>query len=287
MMASTPRDVLRRFIDRIGTGVAITAVIVALIPLVAMLAYIVDRGASSITWNFFTQGPPVFGMTGGGMGPMIVGSLLIMAMTSAIGIPIGLFSGIYLADHGGGRYGQTVCFVTDVIAGTPSILAGVIIYAILNSLVHHFAAYQAALALALLMFPTVTRATEEAIRAVPSEIREAGLGLGAPEWKLLVKVLIPTSAAGIVTAIVLGVARVAGETAPLYFTAFGNDAMSTNVNGPIGALPLQIWVDAQSPSPIDHSAAYAGAFVLFCLILILNLTARGLTFRLTRRTRIA
>jgi len=281
------RDAFRRLIDRFGTGVSILAVILALVPLGALVFYIVSQGAAAIDVNFFTQVPPVMGQTGGGMAPMIVGTLIIIGLTSAVGIPIGILSGVYLARHGAGKYGQTVRFVTDVIAGTPSILAGVIVYALLNGLVHHFAAYQAALALALLMFPTVTRATEEAIRSVPPEVREAGLGLGAPEWKLLTRVLIPTAASGIVTAIVLGVARVAGETAPLVFTAFGNPAMSTNINAPIGALPLQIWTDAQSPFSVDHTAAYAGAFVLFMLILVLNLGARALTFRLTRRTRIA
>ena len=287
IMQPSARHATRRIFDRFGVLLSIGAVVVAIIPLVAMVVYIVVQGAGAINLGFFT-GSPVYGQTGG-MAPMIVGTLIIIGLTSAIGIPIGLLSGMYLARQGRGRFGQTVRFVTDVVAGTPSILAGVIVYAAL--ILPHFlgfSALAAAVALALLMFPTVTRATEAALLSVPREIHEAGLALGSPEWKLMIRVIIPTAATGIVTAIVLGIARVAGETAPLVFTAFGNTFMNTSISGPIGALPLQIWNDATNQaSPTDSTAAFAGAFVLFAIILILNLIARGLTYRLSRRTRIA
>lgn len=285
MMQLTRRDTTRKLTDRLGTGISGAAVIIALIPLGALVVYIVAQGASRLSLGFFTENPGAYGAPGG-MGPMIVGTLIIIGLTSAIGIPIGLLSGIFLANYGGGTFGHTVRFITDVIAGTPSIIAGVIAFAVVVIPTGTFSAYSAAVALALLMFPTVTRATEVAIRAVPSELREAALALGGPEWKLTARVIIPTAASGIVTAIVLGVARVAGETAPLVFTAFGSSQLSTNITAPIGALPLQIWVDAQSPYATDHAAAFAGAFVLFSIIVILNLVARVLTYRLSQRTRI-
>ncbi|HEV3312704.1 MAG TPA: phosphate ABC transporter permease PstA [Chloroflexota bacterium] len=289
MMQSTARDRTRKLYDRVGTIAASAAVIIALIPLGLMMAFVISHGVSAINLGFFTKQPQPqgLGLSGGGMGPMIMGTLIIIGLTSAIGIPIGLLSGIFLYQHGDHGFGQTVRFVSDVVAGTPSILAGVVAYALLIAThLLDFGPTAAACALALLMFPTVTRATETAIRAVPVEIREAGLALGSPEWKLIARVIVPTAASGIVTAIVLGVARVAGETAPLVFTAFGNPFYSTNLNKPIGALPLQIWTDIQQPDSPDHAAAYAGAFVLFMLVLVLNLFARGLTYRLTRRTRI-
>lgn len=287
MMQATRRVTLRRLVDRLGTGLSVAALIAALVPLGAMVIYIVVQGAAALNIGFFTKMPGQYGQAGGGMAPMMIGTLIIIGLTSIIGIPFGLLSGVYLARHGDGRFGYTVRFVTDVVAGTPSILAGVIASAVLVVTFHGYSAYSAAVALALLMFPTVTRATEEAVRAVPTELREAALALGAPEWKLMLRIIIPTAASGIVTAIVLGIARVAGETAPLYFTAFGNPFFSTNIFAPIGALPLQIWQDAQSPYPTDHTAAFAGAFVLFAIIVILNLVARGLTYRLAQRTRTA
>lgn len=288
MMELFGRDSRRRIVDRIGTSFAVLAVILALIPLGALIGFVVTKGAGALSVGFFTQGPPVIGQTGGGMYPMILGTVILILMTSAIGIPVGLLSGIYLARTGKGTFAQTARFLTDVIAGTPSILAGVIVEALVVFPTSTNSAAAGSIALALLMFPTVTRATEAAIRAVPRELREAALGLGSREWKLMARVVIPTAAPGIVTAIILGIARVAGETAPLVLTIVGNNFVNTNIfKGQMGALPLQIWSDAQSPSPVDHQAALAGAFVLFSLIVLLNLIARILTYRLSRRTRIA
>jgi phosphate transport system permease protein len=213
----------------------------------------------------------------------IVGTLFLILLTSAIGVPIGILSGIYLWRASGGRFADLVRFVTDVIAGTPSIVAGGVTYALVVIPMGHFSALAGAVALALLMFPTVTRATEETIKLVPPAIREAGLALGLPEWKTTLRIVLPSATAGIVTAIMLGVARVAGETAPLVFTAFGNDHLVANPTREIGALPLQIWKYAQAPYDDWHRQAWAGAFVLFCLVVLINLIARVLTYRLSSR----
>ncbi len=288
MNSSTHRDRVRLATDRVGSLLAIAAVILALIPLAAMIAFVLQRGASSINLDFFTQGPPQMGQPGGGVYPMIVGSLLVVSMASIIGIPFGLLSGIFLLRSGNTRFAQTTRFVIDVIAGTPSILAGVIVAALIVIPTTNESAMSAALALAVLMFPTVARATEAALKLVPGELREAALALGAAEWKVIGRVTIPSAAGGIVTAVILGIARIAGETAPLYLTMGYNQFLSTNVRqGPMGSLPVQIWIDATTGLPSDQKAAFAGALVLFALVAILNLLARLLTYRFSKRIRAA
>jgi phosphate transport system permease protein len=279
----------RKITDRIGTGLATAALIVAIIPLGAVVIYVLIQGGSSLDWAFFTQEPSssVFGNPSGGISPSIVGTLILIAVSSIIGIPFGILSGIHLARYGNGSFGQSVRFISDVIAGTPSIVAGMVVYALIVIPTGIQSAFVASLALAILMFPTVTRATEEAIRAVPTELREAALALGSPEWKTMFRVTLPTAAAGIVTAIVLGIARVAGETAPLIFLIGIETQMSKNPFGPISALPTTIWNYSQQPQPFYVNQAWAGAFVLFALILTLNLVARALTSRLSNRARIA
>jgi phosphate transport system permease protein len=278
----------RIFFDRSGTVLAVAAVILPLIPLGAVIAFVIQRGASSLTFDFFTLNPPEMGMPGGGMYPMIVGSVIVVGLASAIGIPFGMLCGLFLARSRASKLASISRFVIDVIAGTPSILAGVIVAALIVIPTTNESALSAAIALALLMFPTVARAAEAAIRAVPSELHEAALALGAPEWKVMMRVTIPTAAAGLVTAFILGVARVAGETAPLYLTMGSNNFLSTNPwHGPMGSLPVQIWIDATTGLPSDANAAFAGALVLFILVAILNLLARILTYRLSRRTALA
>jgi phosphate transport system permease protein len=279
----------RKITDRIGTGLAIAALIAALIPLGAVVIYVLVQGGSSLNAAFFTQAPATdaVGNPSGGMAPMIVGTLVLVTTASLIGIPVGILSGIHLARYGNRGFGQTVRFVTDVVAGTPSIVAGMVVFALVVIPTGQQSAFIAALALAILMFPTVTRATEEAVRAVPTELREAALALGAPEWKTMLRVTLPTASAGIVTAIVLGVARVAGETAPLIFLIGIQNQMSWSPFGPISALPTQIWNYSQQPQAFYVNQAWAGAFVLFSLILALNLIARVLTSRLSKRARMA
>ncbi|HZT96084.1 MAG TPA: phosphate ABC transporter permease PstA [Chloroflexota bacterium] len=278
-----PRFRRRKAFDALGRTVAVLAVMLALIPLGAMIFYVLQQGAGSLNLNFFTADALGLGQPGGGYHAMIIGTLLLIGVSSVIGIPIGLLSGIHLAGRGQTRFAQTVRFVTDVVAGTPSIIAGILAFALIVEATGSFSALAGGVALALLMFPTVTRATEAAIAAVPSEIREASLALGASEWKTMLRVILPAAASGVVTAIILGVARVAGETAPLVFTVGYSQFTSTNIFGQIGTMPVQIWDQAQSAYPNDIHQAWAGAFVLFMLILVLNLLARLLTYRLTRR----
>jgi phosphate transport system permease protein len=274
----------RRLINHAGTGFTILAVVVALIPLGAMLAWVIGQGGSSLDFNFFTQVPKAEGEVGGGMVNAILGTLELVLFASLIGLPIGIMTGIYLARSGSGSFAQIVRFVTDVIAGTPSIVAGMVAYALIVLPSHHFSAFSGSVALALLMFPTVARAAESSINLVPPAIREAGLALGLPEWKTMLRVILPTAASGIVTAVMLGIARVAGETAPLLFTALGNPTTQFSPSGAIESLPHQIYVYATSPYADQHRQAWAGAFVLFAIIVILNLTARLLTRRLAART---
>jgi phosphate transport system permease protein len=274
---------IRKALNILGIGLTLAAVVLAIIPLGAMLVYVLSKGGSSLSWAFFTNVPAPVGEPGGGMSSQIAGTLYLVALASLIGMPIGIGSGIYLSRATNPGFARVVRFFTDVIAGTPSIIAGVVAYALIVIPFSSFSPIAGAVALALLMFPTVTRATEEAINLVPTAIREAGLALGFPEWKTMMRVVLPAAAQGIVTAAMLGVARVAGETAPLYLTVLGNGNFSFRLNGPMGALPLQIWVYATSPYAEWIKQAWAGAFVLFAIIVIANLTARLLTYRLSQR----
>jgi phosphate transport system permease protein len=272
----------RKLMDRGGTILSIICVLLAIIPLVAMMSYVIQQGITSIALTFFTNIPTPEGVTGGGMANAITGTLMLMVLASLVGLPIGLLSGVFLARSSQPQLSGPVRFIVDIVAGTPSIVAGVVAYAVVVIPTGHFSAVAGGLALGLLMFPTVTRATEEAIKLVPGSIREAGLALGLPEWQTTMRVVVPAAANGIVTAIMLGIARVAGETAPLIFTTLGTDQLAKSPFDPISALPLQIWTYAQSPYPDQHRLAWAGAFVLFSIVLIINIIARLLTRRLTR-----
>ncbi|GAC1324716.1 MAG: phosphate ABC transporter permease PstA [Chloroflexota bacterium] len=270
---------IRKAVNVIWIGLSLACVVAAVIPLGAMLVYVLQQGGSSLSWDFFTKLPRPTGETGGGMANAITGTLMLIVLASVIGIPIGIFSGMYLSRGTHGRFASVVRFVTDVVAGTPSIIAGVVVYAVLVVTIG-FSALAGGIALALLMFPTVTRATEEAIRLVPVAVREAGLALGIPEWKTMVRITLPAATNGIITAIMLGIARVAGETAPVLFTAFGNPNLPGSPLKPVESLPQQIWYYAQSPYDDWHRQAWAGAFVLFAIVVVLNLAARLLTHRL-------
>jgi len=277
------RFMLRKAKNRVGTALGILCIVVALIPLGALLGYVLAQGGTSLNLAFFTELPKPAGESGGGMSNAILGTLLLIGLTSVIGLPIGILSGIYLARAGSNPFAATVRFVTDVIAGTPSIVAGVVAYALVVVPLGGFSAFSGSVALALLMFPTVTRASEEALHLVPISIREAALALGVSEWKTMLRVTLPAASSGIVTAIMLGVARVAGETAPLLFTAFGNPGIQLSPMQSVETLPVQIWTYAISPYDDWHRQAWAGAFVLFAIIVILNVIARLLTRRLRAR----
>lgn len=283
VQVSSQRYYRRKAVNIIGTAFAVLAVIVALIPLGAMVYYVLQQGGSSLGISFFTNLPAPVGEAGGGMLSAIAGTLELMVLASLFGLPVGILSGIYLSQSDN-RFADSARFMADVIAGTPSIVAGVVAYAVIVIPMHSFSAISGGIALALLMFPTVARATEEAIRLVPIVIREAALALGLPEWKTMLRVILPTASTGIVTAVMLGIARVAGETAPLLFTSLGSDALRFNPTQPIDALPIRIWNYAQSPYEDWHRQAWEGALVLFTLIVVLNLSARLIVRRLQAKT---
>ena len=268
LRASRTNTFTRGFMNRLVSLLAVLATIIVVLPLFAILMYLLKQGISSLNWDFFTKIPVPVGEKGGGMENAIVGSGVILALASAIGIPLGIGAGIYLAEYAGEtRIGNLVRFTADVLNGVPSIVMGIAIYALIVLPQKHFSAFAGGVVLGVMMVPTVTRTTEEMLRMVPYSIREAALGLGVPAWRSVLTITLRTASAGIVTGCMLAFARVAGETAPLLFTAFGNAFRSTSLNEPIAALPLQIFVYAVSPYDEWHRLAWAGALVLIVLII--------------------
>jgi phosphate transport system permease protein len=269
----------RLLADRLATAGALTAALLVMAPLVAILAYLVIRGAGALNWAFLTHAPKPVGETGGGIGNAILGSGLILAISSAIGIPFGIGAGIYLAEYGRGRLATAVRFVADVENGVPSIVMGIAVYGLVVVRQKHFSGLAGGVALGIMMVPTITRATEEMLLMVPRTIREAALGLGVAEWRTVLSVTLRTALPGVITGIMLAFARVAGETAPLLFTAFGNQFWSSNPNQPIAALPLQIYTYAISPYDEWHQQAWAGALILIVLIVGTVFVVRFVTGR--------
>lgn len=259
----------RSAINYLVSGLAVLATLVVLAPLAAILFYLVYKGASSLNTAFFTRVPAPVGEMGGGMANAIVGSGIILALASLIGVPIGIAAGVYLAEFGRGKLlGNAVRFTADVLNGVPSIVMGIVVYSLVVKPQMHYSALAGGIALAIMMIPTVTRTTEEMLATVPHAVREAALGLGVPKWRTTLSISLRTASPGIITGCMLAFARVAGETAPLLFTAFGNQFGSLKLNEPIAALPLQIFVYAISPYDEWHRLAWAGALVLIALIMI-------------------
>ena len=256
----------RRVTDHAMTGVAVLTVILVLAPLFAIFAYLVYRGVGSINWAFLTQTPKPVGEAGGGMANAIVGSVFILALASVIGVPLGVGAGIYLAEYGRNRFGDSIRFTADVLNGVPSIVVGIVAYSIVVLYQRHFSALAGGVALAIMMIPTITRTTEEMLLLVPRALREAAYGLGIPRWRTTLSITLRTATSGVITGIMLAFARVAGETAPLLFTAFGNQFWNLRANQPTAALPLQIFNYAISPYDEWHRQAWAGALVLIVLI---------------------
>jgi phosphate transport system permease protein len=251
------------------TALSVLATILVILPLVAILFYLVVKGASSLNLAFFTHTPAPVGQNGGGMANSIVGSGIILLLASLMGIPIGIAAGVYLAEFGrGNAFATAVRFTADVLNGVPSIVMGISVYSLIVMQQKHFSALAGGVALAIMMVPTITRTTEEMLATVPHAIREAALGLGVPKWRTAISVSLRTASPGIITGCMLAFARVAGETAPLLFTAFGNQFWSIRLNEPIAALPLQIYVYAISPYDEWHRLAWAGSLVLIVLIML-------------------
>ncbi|HXM68661.1 MAG TPA: phosphate ABC transporter permease PstA [Candidatus Acidoferrum sp.] len=261
-----PISLRRRITDHVMTGVAVLTVIMVLVPLFAIFAYLVYRGVGSINWAFLTQTPKPVGESGGGMANAIVGSGLILALASILGVPVGVGAGIYLAEFGRNRFGDVIRFTADVLNGVPSIVIGIVAYSIVVLSQKHFSALAGGVALAIMMIPTITRTTEEMLLLVPQALREAAYGLGIPRWRTTLSITLRTATSGVITGIMLAFARVAGETAPLLFTAFGNQFWNLRTDQPTAALPLQIFNYAISPYDEWHRQAWAGALVLIVLI---------------------
>jgi phosphate transport system permease protein len=254
----------RSMTNHVVTGVAIVSTILVLVPLVAIFGYLLYKGASSLNLAFFTHVPMPVGEPGGGMANAIVGSGVILGLASLLGIPVGIGAGVYLAEY---ARGAAVRFTADVLNGVPSIVMGIAAYALIVGPQKHFSGLAGGVALAIMMVPTVARTTEEMLATVPKAVREAALGLGIPKWRTVLSVSLRTASPGIITGCMLAFARVAGETAPLLFTAFGNQFWSFDLNQPIAALPLQIYVYALSPYDEWHRLAWAGALVLIVMIM--------------------
>ena len=264
---------------RRGTSVVMVALTcaaaaLAIVPLIAILAYLLKQGAGALTLDFFTNSPRPVGEAGGGMANAIVGTLLLIGIASAVGLPVGIGAGLYLAERGGTRLANLVRFLADVLNGLPSIVMGIFAWQFLVRPVGHFSALAGGAAIGAMMIPLVTRTTEEMVRTVPQSLREAALALGYPRWRTSLQIVLRTALGGIVTGVLVAVARVAGETAPLLFTAIGNQFWSTNLSQPIAALPLQVFVYANSPYDEWHAQAWAGALVLIALVLVISVLAR-------------
>jgi phosphate transport system permease protein len=256
----------RRVTDHVMTAAAVGTVVLVLAPLIAIFSYLVYKGVGSINWAFITQTPKPVGEVGGGMANAIVGSAFILGIASIIGVPLGIGAGIYLAEFGRNRFGAAVRFTADVLNGVPSIVIGIVAFSIVVLYQKHFSALAGGVALAIMMVPTISRTTEEMLLLVPQALREAAYGLGIPRWRTTLSITLRTATSGIITGVMLAFARVAGETAPLLFTAFGNTFWSARYDQPMAALPLQIYVYANSPYDDWHRQAWAGSFVLILLI---------------------
>jgi phosphate transport system permease protein len=274
----------RKFKSALVSFGTFAAAVLVIAPLGLVFFHLLVNGASSVNWSFFTQLPKPVGTRGGGMVNAIVGSLELLAIGSVIGIPVGVLGGVYLAEYGSARSNSMLRFIADVLNGVPSITWGVVVYGLVVLRFKGFSAYAGGLALGLIMIPLILRTTEEVILLVPNSYREASLALGIAQWKTIVHVVMKTASKGIITGILLALARIGGETAPLLFTAFGNRFWNHDLTQPIAALPLQIFTYAISPYDDWHRQAWAGALVLVIGIFCVNVLVRILTRERARPT---
>ena len=268
------RRTWRRLVSNAMVGLMLLAVVVALLPLFFILLDLVVKGAGSLSLDFFTRMPAPAGEMGGGVAHAIVGTLIIVGTASLIGLPIGIAAGIYCAEYPGSRLTWVTRFVADVMNGTPSIVVGVFAWAWIVATQKHFSALAGSAALAMLMIPMVLRTTEEMIKLVPNSLREAALALGYPRWRTSLSIVVRTTLPGIVTGSLLAVARIAGETAPLLFTALGSQYLSYDLDQPMAALPLTVFTYATGPYEEWHRYAWAAALVLILVVFVLSLGAR-------------
>lgn len=267
----------RKAKSAVASVLAFVAALLVIMPLLLVLFHLLRSGAGAVNWSFFTELPKPVGVAGGGMANAIIGSFELLALAALVGVPVGMLGGVYLAEYGSARGNAMLRFVADVLNGVPSIIWGVIVYGLVVLRFKSFSAYAGGLALGFMMIPLIMRTTEEVLLLVPGSYREASLALGVSRWKTIIHIVMKTASKGIVTGILLALARVAGETAPLLFTAFGNRFWNHSLSEPIAALPLQIFTYAISPYDDWHRQAWAGALVLVVTILLINILVRFLT----------
>lgn len=273
------RDRRRKIINSVWMGVLFLISLIAIAPLFFIFAYVVYRGFGGLSWEFFTEIPRPMGEEGGGMANAILGSVILVTLAGLIGIPWGIGAGIYLAEYKEGMTTKFLRFVTDLLTSVPSIIIGLFIYALLVVPLRGYSAYAGGVALAVIIIPIVARTTEEILKLMPVHIREAGLALGLPRWKVILRIVLPGSMTGVATGVILGVARIAGETAPLLFTSFSNNFGFRGLNQPTASLPVQIFNFATSHDDVWRQKAWTGALVLVMFVFVLNLTTRLLLSR--------
>jgi phosphate transport system permease protein len=279
------RAARRRLHSNFVAGLCGLAVLLALVPLVFVFVYVVKQGFSSLNWAFFTQMPKPVGEPGGGMANAMVGTLILIGLASIVAIPVGLIAGVYLSEYAGGKFSSAVRFTADVLNGVPSIVIGIFAYGLAVLPVHRFSALAGGLALGFMMIPIVTRTTEELLNLVPSTLREGALALGSTRARAAFGVMVPAALPGIMTGILVALARIAGETAPLLFTSFNNRFFTARLDQPIASLTVQVYTYAISPYDDWHRQAWAGALVLVAFVFLFSVLARMVTRRLERMHR--
>ena len=269
-------DARRTFVNRMMLGFLAVASLVAILPLIFVLYYVVHRGLQGLNLAFFTQLPKPVGETGGGLGNAVLGTLVLVTMGSGVGVPIGISAGVFLSEFRRSRFANLVRSSVELLAGVPSIILGIFAYALVVVPMHGFSALAGAFALAIILIPTVAKTTEEVLKLVPDHIREAGLGLGLPRWKVILRIVLYGSRSGILTGVMLGVARISGESAPLLFTAMNSQYWPRGIFAPISSLPVQIYTYAISPFDDWTQLAWTGSMVLVFVVLIANLAMRAI-----------
>ena len=274
---TAPNHSWRNFKNAFMQTLAFVCAILVVAPLLLVFYHLIKEGFTSINWAFFTQLPKPVGEVGGGMGNAIVGTFVLLAQAAVIGVPVGVLGGVFLSEYGGTKLNWWIRFAADILNGVPSITWGIVVYALLVVPMHGFSALAGGVVLGMMMIPLVMRTTEEVLQLVPGGYREAALALGISKWRTIVQIVIRTALKGIVTGVLLALARVAGETAPLLFTALGNQHWTHKLTEPISAMPLQIFAYAISPYDDWHRQAWAGALVLLLLVLSINIGVRFLT----------
>ena len=275
----------RKFKDKLAYGLGIACVAVAIIPLLSILGEVVRNGLPALNWEFLTSTPGAVGQPGGGIAEAIQGTIILISLACLIGVPLGLFTGIYLSEFGNNEYGRTVRFLNDVLTEFPSIVVGILGYSLIVLYTHSFSTIAGAVALSIIMLPIVARTTEEALKVVPNSIRDAGIALGIRRWRTTLSIVLTTGKSGVLTGVLLSIARVAGETAPLLLTVLGSQLFFSGLDQPIDALPLRIYRYALLPYPYAIQQGWGAALVLILLVLGINVSLRLATRgRLYRRS---